>query len=182
MKIPDKQQLIILALASTIILGFGVFRYYPIARQTRAVQRAEADQQTESVLAEAQSHRLPTLYHQVKKLREDLRTYDEQIPESRCFAALYQQIAEVMSRHNLKEQLVQPDGEIEGVQLNCIPVTIKCSGTLNQIFELFKSLGGLERLIRIEHVQLENDKDFSGWIKADAKVNVYYRPSTAGSI
>jgi len=178
MKLPEKQQLIILGAAAVVIAGFVVFRYVPVARRGRAVKLSQADQQALVANANARSSRLPILRAKAEQLRQQTAGYDVQIPQRRNFAGLWQQIADVMNRHNLKDQLVQPNTEIKGEQLNCIQITIKCSGTLNQIFELFKSLEQFERLIQIERLQLAGDKNFYGLIKMDATANVYYRDTT----
>jgi len=82
-----------------------------------------------------------------------------------------------MNKQNLKEQLVQPGSEIQSAEVNCIPINIECSGSLKQIFELFKSLNNFERLIRIESIRLINDKDFVGPLKMKVQASVYYRPT-----
>ena len=71
--------------------------------------------------------------------------------------------------------MVQPDSEIEVDNLICIPVQIQCKGTMSQIFEFFKSLQNVERLVRIEQVQLKNDTDLNGHVTMTAKANIYYR-------
>ena len=101
--------------------------------------------------------------------------FDRKIPKNRNFADLWDQIAKVMNRHNLQEQLVQPGTEIKGDELNCIPISIQCTGSHSQIFEFFKSLQKFDRLIRVESVTLTNDSDFTGRVKMDADANVYYQ-------
>jgi Tfp pilus assembly protein PilO len=97
---------------------------------------------------------------------------------SRDFAGLWQQIAEVMNKHNLKDQIVQPGTEIHGQTLNCIPISMKCSGSLDQIFGFFQSLNDFERLIRVEQIKILNDSDFAGQLELDVKASVYYRNQT----
>ena len=182
MKMPEKQQSIILAMTVIIIIGFGIFRYYPIAKQTQAVKEVENNQKIQSIVAKTQTQQLPMLYDIVKKLRTELADYDNQVPQSRRFAELYQQIADIMGRYDLEEQLIQHDSEIEGQDLNCIPITVQCSGMLSEIFELFKSIQALDRLIQIESVQIRNDADFSGIISVDARIKVFYRSIIEGGI
>ena len=179
MKFLKRQQLIILGLAVSIIAGFAVFLYYPLAKQARVVKQADAAQSAAAARADTRNRRLPTLREKAETLQRKLHNYDKKIPQNRRFATLWQEIADVMNEHNLKDQLVQPGPEIEGTELNCIPISIQCSGRLNQIFEFLKSLQQLERVIRIEQFQLLNDRDFTGQLKMNAEANVYYKAPDA---
>jgi Tfp pilus assembly protein PilO len=179
MKFVEKQQLIILALAVSIIVGFVVFLYHPLAKQTKAIQQADAAQSATTAKVEAHNRQLPILREQAQALQRELHNYDKRIPQSRQFAVLWQQIADIMNQHSLKDQLVQPGTEIQGTELNCIPISIHCSGRLNQIFEFLKSLEKFERVIRIDQLQLKNDRDFTGWLKMSAEASVYYRTPAA---
>lgn len=180
MKFLQRQQIIIIVLAASTITGFATFLYYPFARQTKAVEQADAAQSSSAEKAGTRKRQLPILREKAEALQRKLGNYDEKLPRSREFALLWRRIADVMNKHNLKDQLVQPGSEIQGPQLNCIPISIRCSGRGEQIFEFLKSFEKLERVIRIEHFRLENDRDFTGWLKMNAEANVYYRSSASG--
>jgi len=180
MKFLQRQQIIIIVLAGSIITGFAMFLYYPLARQTKAIEQADAAQTSSAAKADARKRQLPVLREKAEALQRKLQNFDEKLPRSREFALLWRQIADVMNKHNLKDQLVQPGSEIQGTQLNCIPISIRCSGRVQQIFEFLKSLEKFERLIRIENFKLENDRDFTGWLRMNAEANVYYRSSASG--
>lgn len=180
MKFLQRQQIIIIVLVCSIIAGFAMFLYYPLARQTKAVEQADAAQSAAAARVDERKRQLPVLREKAEALQRKLENFDEKLPRSREFALLWRQIADVMNKHNLKDQLVQPGNEIQGQQLNCIPISIRCSGRGEQIFEFLKSLEKLERVIRIEHFRLENDRDLRGWLRMSAEANVYYRSSASG--
>ena len=79
-----------------------------------------------------------------------------------------------MNEHDLKEQLIKPGGEIKTDILNCIPVTIKCKGSLEHMFSFYKRLQNLDRLVRIEKVELVNDRDLDGQVSMKTKMVVFY--------
>ena len=180
MKFLQRQQIIIIVLAGSIITALVTFLYYPLARQTKAVQQADAAQASAAAKADARKRQLPVLRKKTEALARELQDFDKRLPTSREFAVLWQQIADVMNEHDLKDQLVQPGNEIQGPQLNCIPISIRCTGRSGQIFEFLKSLQKFERVIRVENFRLENDRDFTGWLKMDTEANVYYRSSASG--
>ncbi|HEG44528.1 MAG TPA: hypothetical protein ENH94_10820 [Phycisphaerales bacterium] len=179
---PDKQQVIIITVAVIIVAGFTVLRYVPLAKHRAAVRQEKTEVLNRAESLKIKSAQLPAMRQKVLTLAGDLEKYDMQIPEGRNFAALWQQIANVMNAHGLSDQLVQPSDEIRGDSINCIPLSIQCSGKLDQIYELFNSLQKMDRLIRIEHIQLLNDKGFDGTVRMQAKANVYYRPIRTESI
>ena len=71
--------------------------------------------------------------------------------------------------------MVEPYEEIEAENLSCIPVKMQCKGKLFQIYEFFRELQGIDRLVRIEQVKLSNDNDFKGQIGMQARAIIYYR-------
>ncbi len=125
---------------------------------------------------------IPALRTQADDLRVKLADYDRKIPPDRQFADLWQRMAEIMNRHNLQDQNVQPGAETTCKIVGCIPIAIQCSGTLDQIFEFLKSLADFQRLIRIDELQLQNDADYSGRIKLNAAAKVYYQPAVEAGI
>ena len=46
---------------------------------------------------------------------------------------------------------------------------------IKQVFEFYKSLQGLDRLVRLEPVKLAHDSDFSGEVSSQTKAVIYYR-------
>ena len=81
-----------------------------------------------------------------------------------------------MNKHKLTEQMVQPNMEIQvNESFNCIPVKMQCKGTLLNMYEFLNSLQNLDRLMRIEQLQLKNDQELSGTISMIAVGNIYYR-------
>jgi Tfp pilus assembly protein PilO len=177
MKYPEKQQLIIAVSAVAIIAGFCVFRYFPAKRQSLALKQAKADSQSRAAANSARAGQIPQLREKLQKMHDRIGNYDVKIPGGRNFAQLFEQIASVMNECSLGDQMVQPKEEIVGDKLNCIPISIKCKGSLEQIFKLFGSLNDFDRLINITNLQLTGDKDYSGIVEMSAEANVYYHPT-----
>jgi Tfp pilus assembly protein PilO len=73
--------------------------------------------------------------------------------------------------------VVAPGEEIKADKLNCMPVNMQCKGKLGQIFEFYRQLQRLDRLVRIESVKLVNSDDLSGQVSMQTRTVVYYRPN-----
>jgi Tfp pilus assembly protein PilO len=182
MRCPERQQLIIIGAAVLIVSGFGAGRFYPLSRASAKVKSARASQEIAALKADQYRTMLPALGERAELLKSATWEFDIRIPESRQFADLWEQIADVMNRHDLKGQIVQPGSEIAGEDINCIPITIECSGSMSQIFDMLKSLGSFERMIRLEKLDIVNDGEFSGEVKLTAEAKVYYRNAGAKNI
>ncbi len=171
----ERQQITIFIIAAAIISGFVAFRYLPLQKRTKAVKAAGAARRLTITKGEAEGKQLPVLKEQKLLLQQEVANFEINIPTQRALGGFLQRIADLMNEHNLGGQVVTPGEEIRAGELNCIPLDIQCKGRLAKIFEFYKQLQSLDRLVRIEQVKLENDSDFSGEVTMHTKAVVYYR-------
>jgi Tfp pilus assembly protein PilO len=175
MKQMDKQQITILVLGAILLAGFGMFRYMPIVHKKLELKEQMARQSVSMEQIQEYSRLLPELNQQKKQMEEKQRQVSGKIPQDKQFAQLWQQIAEAMNQCNLQDQLVQPAAEITSKEVCCIPLTIECQGTFDQVFKFFQLLENFDRLICFEDIQLENSDDFNAVLKLRARAQVYYQ-------
>jgi Tfp pilus assembly protein PilO len=175
----EKQQLGIFAAVIVMIAVFALLQYQPLRSRALAVEQIKAIQLSAGTKTETQIKNLPTLKSQLKEMQAKVGDYNAKVPDERRLGVFLQEIADVMNKHNLSEQMVQPDSEMQAGNISCIPVRMQCSGSLQQIFEFLKSLQTVERLVRIEQVQLKNDQNMNGIVTMAAKGNIYYRTSAS---
>ena len=171
----EKQQIAIFCLAGVMVGAFVLFRYMPLQKRIKAVELRLAEARLAISRARHQSEQLPMLKEQLLRLQRTGRDYEANVPEQRDLGLFLHRIADLMNKHNLKGQLIQPGKEIQAEGLSCIPINMQCKGRLTQIFEFCKSLQGLDRSVRIERVKLVNDRDFSGEVTMQTTAVVYYR-------
>ena len=171
----EKQQITICLIAVVTVGGFLLFRFIPLHKKIKAVKQTRATQSLIIAKGISDSEQLPLFTDQLLKLKSKLDNYKANIPEQRDLGAFVHQIADLMNQYNLKEQEITPHLEIESDGLNCIPVSIQCTGELIQIFKFYQQLQELDRLIRIKQVKLINDKNFSGEVGMETDAVIYYR-------
>lgn len=171
----ERQQIVICVVAGAMLGAFVLFSYLPLRRKIKAVEQAKAAQRLAIAKASAERAQLPVLREQLLKLEKVVGNYETNIPGHRDLGIFLQTIANLMNKHDLKDQIVQPGKEVEAERLNCIPVSVHCKGRLKQIFDFFSSLQLLDRLVRIEQVKLTNDGDFSGELSVQTETIIYYR-------
>ncbi len=174
----ERRQLVICVLAAVMIGGFILFRYLPVRKRMKGIKSLRTQTQRAVVKASNHARELPALREQLKETQRKVENYAENIPTQRDLGLFLHQIAALMNEHGLEEQMVQPGKETQAEGLNCILVNMQCRGGLEQIFEFYRSLRKLDRLIRIEHVKLVNKTDFSGQVTMQTKAVIYYRGQT----
>jgi len=177
----ERKQVVVFVIALAMVVGFIVLRYLPLHKEMAALEQrrqAEAAAVTQMVTEAGQ---LPSLMKQVSSLKVKVGDYDARVPVNRDLGAFLQNLANLMNEHNLHEQLINPGTAVEADGLNCVPVSMQCSGKLEQIYAFFGSLEKLERLIRIERVRLVNDENFGGLVKMETTAVIYYR-TQAGQV
>lgn len=170
----ERKQIVICFVAAAMAAGFVLLRYLPLRKRLAVVQQAKAQELLSVSKGQTQTRQLPVLEEQLRKLAESIGNYEARIPGERELGAFLGRIADLMNEHNLKEQVITPGGQIRGKDLICIPVDMQCRGNLAELFEFFKRLQALDRLIRIEQVKLTNDPDFSGQVTMETRLVIYY--------
>ena len=126
-------------------------------------------------MAAAQSEELAGLQDRLAKAHRIVECFDNLVPPDNALGAFLVRITTVMTEYDLIDQAVIPDKEVEGGDLGCIPIQITCKGTLANLFGFFRRLQSLDRLVRVESVQLENDTGFTGQLTMHAKAVIFYQ-------
>ena len=171
----ERQQLAICVAAGVMVGGFVLLRYLPLRNRMKTLSQTQAAQKQIIAKGTADNQKLLVRKEQLLKLQQKLENYETNIPEQRDLGVFLHSIADLMNEHKLSGQMIEPRKEIKTEKLNCIPVNMKCKGKLAQIFEFYRRLQMLDRLVRIEQVELRNDSDFSGRaVSMDAKAVIYY--------
>jgi Tfp pilus assembly protein PilO len=171
-----KQQVLICVVAVVLVADFLLFGCLPLLRTMKAIKK------TKSALVQAidkgtqGSKQLPVLSDQLQKLQQATLNFEVNVPAQRDLGIFLQQLADLMTEHNLRGQVVAPQNEIKADELCCIPINMQCKGRLPQIFEFYKRLQTLDRMVRVEQVKLINGRSFSGEISMETRVFIYYRP------
>jgi len=170
----QKEQLIILITASVLLGGFALLRFIPLAGHARSVRTAKAESELQRKHLEEYRKKLPVLKKKIEKYQIKVGDFDAKIPVDRKFASLCNKITDLMNEYKLQNQLIQPGKEIIGENVNSVKLDINCSGKLRQVFGFFKAIENLERVVRIDNLDMKSETDFD-IISVKANAIVYYR-------
>lgn len=170
----EKRQVVIFTVLAVMISAFIFFQYLPVSR---AIARSKEEQQIaqqQAQLDAANSIQLPVMQEKIEQLSQKVGDFDAKIPTDRDFGGFMQNITDVMNRNNLKDQLVKPSAEMNLDKISIIPVTIECSGKLNDIFGFLRDFEASPRICNLEQIRIENE-NYSGNLRLFAKGNIFYR-------
>jgi len=162
------------------VAGFIFLRFLPLRSRLKSVRAQQVSQTVALTRASSVVSRIESSKRQLKQLKEKVGDFELRIPPRRELGTFIGEIANLMNRHNLREHQVEPGDEIDAEDLKCIPLAVSCRGNLKQIFEFFRSLQKIERLVRIERVELVNDRDFKGDVSMRARAIICYEPPEHG--
>ncbi|MHC4111760.1 MAG: type 4a pilus biogenesis protein PilO [Planctomycetota bacterium] len=125
-----RKQIAICVAAGAIVAAFVLFCYRPLRQRIKAVEKIRDAQTLAITKASMERAQMLVTKEQLLTLKRTLGNYKANIPAKNDFGVFLQQIADLMSENNLKEQVIAPGKEIAAKGLKCIPVDMQCKGTL----------------------------------------------------
>lgn len=174
-----KQQIWVYVVGILFVLDFLFYGYLPSHRQLELLQRAKGQHTQRIEAAASQEAMLPTLEERLAEAKATVKRYEGSIPSESALGLFMRQIGQIMAAHDLANQEVIPSQATEAGELQCIPVHMKCTGTLGGLFGFFQDLQGLGRLVRIEKTSFRNDAQLTGQITMQTEAVIFYRPSAS---
>jgi len=180
-----KQQAWLYAIAVLFCADFVFYGYTPSHKRLQSLRAAQVQEQRLIETAAAQSKELPAIKARLKNVQQIVVHYEEYVPREVSLGSFLQEIARIMTEHQLADQVVVPGKEEESNGVGCISVHVNCRGSLKDIFSFFHDFQSMDRLVRIEKVILQNDRDFTGRVNMDADAVIFYRsqaPRDAASV
>jgi Tfp pilus assembly protein PilO len=174
--LPGKQQIWVLVVAVLFLADFVFYGYMPSHRRLQALARARAQHEQVIDAAMAKAEALPMLEQRHKEMARLVRRYEDYVPTESALGVFLRQIPNIMADHELTNQVMVPKERVQLGDLNCIPVQMNCTGTLEGVFGFFGGLADLHRLVRIERVTLKNDSDYAGSVTMQTEAVIFCRP------
>jgi len=171
----EKKQMMICVTGVLTVAGFMLLRYLPLQRMMRRIE--DRRQVAEAAIAEAMAKkkRMPVIKEQLEELQKRVENFDQNVPLNRDLGGFLRKIAALMDAQELSDQQIQPGTSTPAKELRCIPIIMQCKGNLTQVFEFFRALQSLDRVVRIGQVLLRNDSEFSGQVRMETDATIFYR-------
>ncbi len=175
MLIQERKQVLIIVVAVAIVTAFVMARHLPLRNKMNTIRSVQAQQAARIEKGQADAQKVAQAKDDLARMRSATSNFEQQVPDKRRLGVFLHRIADLMRENGVKDQFIEPGEEIKTEFVNCIPLNMRCKGKLTELFQFFKSLQNLDRLVRIEEVRLLNDRDFAGEISMQTKAVIYYR-------
>ncbi len=176
-----RQQVWLYAVAVLFCADFVFYGYTPCHKRLQSLRDAEIQQRRLIETASAQSKELPAIKARLADVQQVVEHYESYVPGEVSLGLFLQDIARIMTEHHLADQVVVPGKEEESNGVGCISVHVNCRGSLKDLFSFFHDFQSMDRLVRIEKVILQNDRDFTGRVSMDTDAVIFYRPQAPRS-
>ena len=170
-----KRQMWVFLVGALFVIDFAFYGYLPSQRRLRSLSQATTRQKHMIRTAAAQSKELPRLKLRLRNVEEVVDNYEAYVPTERALGGFLQEIARIMDKHNLTNQVVVPQREAGCAGVNCIPVHMNCKGSLKEVFGFFDDCQAMDRLVRIEKVVLKNDNQYTGRVNMHTEAVIFFR-------
>jgi Tfp pilus assembly protein PilO len=177
-RIGRKQQLWLYVVAVLFCADFVFYGYMPSHGRLQSLREAGVQQERRIQAAAAQSKELPALKVRLENVERIVEHYDAYVPQEASLGVFLQEIARIMTKHRLTDQVVVPGMGVESDGIRCVRVHMDCTGSLKDVFNFFRDFQAMARLVRIEKVSLRNDSEFTGHVSMETDTIIFYRPQT----
>jgi Tfp pilus assembly protein PilO len=160
---------------------FIFYGYMPSHRRLQSLDQARAQQRRMIETASLQANELPALELRLQNAEKTVEHYEANVPEETSLGVFLEDIAHIMTKHHLTNQVVNPGKEVACDGVSCLPVQVNCTGSLKDIFAFFQDFQTMDRLVRVQRAVLQNDSDFAGQVGVQTQAMIFYRPQTQQS-
>ena len=168
------KQFVIIAIAVLLLAAAG-YEIFACGKSVNGIKKQQEIYMQSIDKAMAQKKNLPQLAEEYDKLREQISNFDAAIPAQSDIGGFLQQIADLMNRNKLSNQLIQPEKEIELNETSCIAVNMQCTGRLQRVYDFFEELENIPRVVRLEKLELNSER-FSGNVNMKTRIYIYFKP------
>ncbi|MFC1763707.1 type 4a pilus biogenesis protein PilO [Planctomycetota bacterium] len=172
----NKAQIAVYAISALLVADFILFGYLPSKRRLSTLLESRHSQEASIAQAKADASQLAALRQAVSQSQILLEEQRQYIPQERHFNQFLEDVSELMQRHKLREQLIEPGRDVLGSNSVCIPVTLRCQGAFAQLFAFYQDLQKMPRLIRFEEIMFDRHPTATTQVEMIAHMAIYYQP------
>jgi type IV pilus assembly protein PilO len=170
--LPIKIGAVVIVFAVTLVAGYKLVIVDQLATQ-KSVQSVEIEKRKAYEIKQARANQLPAYKTQLAEMQASFGALKDQLPSDTEIPGLILDISEKGLTNGLEIELFKPKPEIHKEFFAEKPIELKAKGTYNQLAGFVSDLSGLPRIVTINDIHLEPEKEVTG---AEGKSN---RPSTA---
>jgi type IV pilus assembly protein PilO len=161
--LPIKIGAVVIVFGLTLVAGYKLVIVDQLATQ-ESVQAIELDKRKVYELKQARANQLPAYRTQLAEMQASFGALKDQLPSDTEIPGLILDISEKGLTNGLEIELFKPKPEIHKEFFAEKPIELKAKGTYNELAGFVSDLSGLPRIVTINDINLEPEKE----VKKDA--------------
>ncbi|MDF0605923.1 type 4a pilus biogenesis protein PilO [Neisseriaceae bacterium TC5R-5] len=157
---PFHAQLLFIAVIALLLLGLGYFFVLSSALDDLATSKQQEEQLKQTFIdKKRQAVNLNALEQQLQDIRQSFGTLLKQLPTKSDMDTLLNEINQAGVGHNLQFELFKPNPEIKSAEMAELPISIRLSGSYNDIAAFISDIAQLSRIVTITDMSLVNSNN-----------------------
>ncbi len=159
--LPIKIGAVVIVFGLTLVAGYKLLVVEQLETQ-KSVQAIELDKRTIYERKQARANQLPAYKKQLAEMQASFGALKDQLPSDTEIPGLILDISEKGLINGLEIELFKPKPEIHKEFFAEKPIELKAKGTYNQLAGFVSDLSGLPRIVTINDIHLEPEKEVKG--------------------
>jgi hypothetical protein len=171
----DRQQLLILLVASVMVGSFALFILWPRHRELADLDHAVSQQRWLLSRRVAASQEGMFVSARIPVLRKVQNRIERRLPHGPDVAGFLQMMNAALAEMPGVRHEVTRSGEAESGSRPCVPLCLRLRGPFEQVYRSLGAIERLERLSRFRRVGFSRTET-DGEVLAEAELVIYYLP------
>ncbi|RPI59734.1 MAG: hypothetical protein EHM48_08425 [Planctomycetaceae bacterium] len=175
MKLPTRDELIMLGLAGVVLVGVTLVVFVRQGRQLDDLKGQIASRQAALETDAQQVAVVPTLIRQVQDMKNRYSDFDNKMPKRHELHAFLKQVSTSLSDAGLSNQSIEPGNPTREEHFNTLPIIMRFKGNFLALAGFLDDLQKTERLSRVQSIKIASDE--KGELNILLQMNIYFTES-----
>jgi len=171
-----KDAVSMVGIQAALVVSAVIFFYFP---QSRTLNQLRTDIATQKLAIEADAEKARAVPQMLRQIQEMKKRYndrwDKKLPKQKELGAFLREISESLERENLAGGFIQPGNPKREELFYTLPITMRFQGRFTAFNNFLESLDRMERLARIQKVNIMADtKQVPAMLDVQLRINIYF--------
>lgn len=176
MRVPTRDNLIVLGLAAAMLTVAVVVIYRP---QTQRLEQLQTQITSQKLALEEATQKVavvPEMTRQVQAMKDRYQDFDRKLPKQQELHEFLRQISNNVDSSQLVNQSIEPGNPTRQEFFNTLPMIMKFQGRYLALTNFLEHLDTMERLSRVQKMILTSDGK-SNDLNIELQMNIYFTES-----
>lgn len=174
-----KSTLLMLAAVAAVVTVATLMVYMPQSRELKLVRTQIVTQEQTLIADSEKASVVPLMLQQVEAMKLRYKDFDRRLPQRQELGGFLRQISANLEKEDLTGQLIEPASPSSEELFHTLPIIMRFNGSYLSVASFLRSLEDMERLTRVEKLQITRDKkaNDSTQLDVELRINIYFTES-----